>query len=122
MSGGHEVLVKALRDYSGKLSGDIAVPKEVSGLVGASDVGDKSWGVVGLVVKSKYTEMLGDLNDLLIEMANGLQAASEKFDAAANAYDGHEDDSKQLLGEVLKALTEQAPSRIPKAGPMPKGS
>ncbi|WP_200834307.1 ESX-1 secretion-associated protein [Amycolatopsis alkalitolerans] len=122
MGGGHEVVVKALRAYSGRLNGDIAVPKEVSGLVGSSDVGDKSWGVVGIFVKGKYTEMLGDLNDLLTEMANGLQAASEKFSGAANAYDGHEEDSKQLLGQVLKLLTDPAPSRTPTMGPAPKGS
>ncbi|WP_236789512.1 hypothetical protein [Amycolatopsis sp. GM8] len=120
MSGGHAVVVKALRDYSGQLSGDIAVPKEIHGLVGSSDVGDESWGVVGIFVKGKYTDMLGDLKDLLGEMANGLQAASEKFDLAANAYDGHENDSKQLLGEVLKVLEDPAPSRTPTMGP--KGS
>lgn len=117
MSGGHAVIVKALRDYSGRLNADIAVPNEVNGLVGDSDVGEKSWGVVGIFVKGKYTEMLGDLKGLLGEMANGLQAAGEKFNLAANAYDTHEDDSKQLLGEILKVLEDPAPSRTPKIGP-----
>jgi hypothetical protein len=75
---------------------------------------------VGLVVKDDYTRMLGDLRDLLTEMANGLQAAGEKFAAAANSYDRHEDDSKQLLGEVLKELSDPAPSRTPSVGPAPK--
>jgi hypothetical protein len=122
MAGGHAVVVGALRKYSDQLKSDIAVPKEISGLVGSSDVGDKSWGVVGIFVKGKYTELLGDLQDLLIEMANGLQAAGEKFSAAATAYGRHEDDSKQLLGEILDVLTEPAPSRTPTVGQAPKGS
>ncbi|KAA9162929.1 ESX-1 secretion-associated protein [Amycolatopsis acidicola] len=122
MGTGHAVVVAALREYSGKLDGDVAVPKEVSGLVDQSDVGDKSWGVVGLFVKEKYTDMLGDLKDLLTEMGAGLQAASQKFGSAANAYEQHEDDSKQLLGEILNVLQAPAPNRTPTMGPAPEGN
>ncbi|HVV14309.1 ESX-1 secretion-associated protein [Amycolatopsis sp.] len=122
MGTGHAVVVAALREYAGKLDGDVAVPKEISGLVGQSDVGDKSWGVVGLFVKEKYTGMLGDLQDLLIEMGTGLQAASQKFTAAADAYEQHEDDSKQLLGQILNLLEAPAPVRTPSMGPAPEGN
>ncbi|MFD8492322.1 hypothetical protein [Amycolatopsis sp. NPDC059657] len=117
MPDGHAVVIDELRKYSGKLNGDMAIPREIAGLVGQSDVGDKSWGVVGIFVKGKYTEMLTELNDLLREMSAGLEAASEKMNGAANAYQAHEDDSVAALQEILRLLETPAKSRTPKIGP-----
>jgi hypothetical protein len=75
-----------LDGYSGKLSGDKNLVSEVSGLVAQSDVGDQSWGVVGIFVKSSYTGMLGDLNSLLGEMSDGLASGAQKMTECAEAY------------------------------------
>lgn len=119
MSGGHAVVVPALRQYAQNLQGDTVIPGEVAGLVRQADVGDESWGLVGLVVKGTYTGMLTDLQDLLLQMSTGLTAASEKMTAAANAYQQHEDDSKAALDEILKLLEQPAPIRTkpPQLGP-----
>ncbi|AGM03238.1 ESX-1 secretion-associated protein [Amycolatopsis keratiniphila] len=117
MAGGHEVVISALRTYSGKLEQDVRIPNEVGRLTQQSDVGDESWGVVGLFVKHEYTSMLTDLQDLLIEMSAGLTAASEKLGNAATAYERNEDDNVKALNEILKLLEQPAQSRTPKMGP-----
>lgn len=122
MSGGHEVVVPALRDYAGRLEGDVAVQQEVSDLVERSDVGNRSWGVVGLFVHGKYADMLGGLKDALVEMGTGLRSASEKLTKAADAYDQHEEDSRQLLGQILELLEDPSTASLPRMGPAPQGS
>ncbi|MEV7550804.1 hypothetical protein AB0N89_14360 [Amycolatopsis sp. NPDC089917] len=117
MGGGHKVVIEALRTYSGKLGQDVQIPTEVGRLVQQSDVGDESWGVVGLFVKNEYTEMLTDLQDLVIEMGSGLTAAAEKLGNAATAYEQNEDDNVKALNEILKLLDQPAQSRTPQMGP-----
>ncbi|GAB3707674.1 hypothetical protein GCM10027598_11180 [Amycolatopsis oliviviridis] len=117
MGGGHEVVIEALRTYSGKLGQDVQIPNEVGRLVQQSDVGDESWGVVGLFVKNEYTEMLTDLQDLVIEMGAGLTAASEKLGNAATIYEQNEHDNVKALNDILKLLELPAQSRIPQMGP-----
>ncbi|TDV51002.1 ESX-1 secretion-associated protein [Actinophytocola oryzae] len=84
--GDFNVDLGGLDGYSGTLNDDKDLVSEVSGLVAQSDVGDQSWGIVGLFVKSRYTEMLGDLNDLLGDMSDGLQAGADKVAECAAAY------------------------------------
>lgn len=86
MPDGFAVNLDGVDKYSGTLTEDKALVAEVSGLVTQSDVGDESWGVVGLFVKSKYTGMLGDLNELLTDMTEGLQAGADKMAECAAAY------------------------------------
>jgi len=103
MSGdGFHVDLKGIDGYSGKLSDDMALVSEVGGLVAQSDVGDQSWGIVGLFVKSKYTEMLGDLNDLLGDMNEGLQAGAEKMTASAQTYRDIEEGIAKIFNDALK--------------------
>jgi hypothetical protein len=97
--GDFNVDLKGIDTYSDTLTGDKDLVSEVSGLVGQSDVGDESWGVVGIFVKSKYTEMLGDLNDLLTDMSDGLQAGAEKMTACAMEY-------RDIEGAIAKAFTD----------------
>jgi hypothetical protein len=99
---GFKVHTAGLDTYSGTLSGDKALVSEVSGLVGQSDVGDQSWGIVGLFVKSKYTDMLGDLNDLLKDMGDGLQHGSEKVTECAKVYRDIETKLAQIFDGSLK--------------------
>lgn len=83
---GFDVDLKGLDGYSGKLSGDQDLVTEVSGLVSRSDVGDQSWGIVGIFVKSSYSGMLGDLNGLLGEMKSGLASGARKMTECAQTY------------------------------------
>lgn len=86
MPEGFKVDLKGIDKCAEKLSGDQALVSEVSGLVGQSDVGDESWGIVGLFVKSTYSGMLGDLNDLLGDMNEGLAAGAEKMTGCGETY------------------------------------
>ncbi|MFC4001574.1 WXG100 family type VII secretion target [Prauserella oleivorans] len=86
-----------LRQYAGKLAGQKDTASQIAGLVDKADVGDKSWGVVGLFVKDEYTRMLADLKETFTSLQEGLQSGSDKFKAAADGYQQHEDAIKQLL-------------------------
>jgi hypothetical protein len=94
---GFSVSEEELRAYAGKLSGETATVDEVKGLVSTADVGDQSWGIVGLFVKDEYSQLLGDLNDLLVDMRNGYQSGADKFNRAAEGYQAAEDRIQQLL-------------------------
>jgi len=103
---GYNVNIAALNKYSSDLLANKDSVANVTGKVGEADVSDKSWGLVGLFVKEKYTDMLGDLKDLLNQMEDGLQSASEKIGAAAEAYQDTEDQHKQGLSEIVKQLDD----------------
>jgi len=101
---GFEVNVGGVRDYSGALSEDKAVVSEIDGLVSQADVGNESWGIVGLFVHSKYTEMLGDLHDLLKDMSDGLQSGADKMTATADVYQTVEDTIAKVFTDALNML------------------
>jgi hypothetical protein len=98
---GFKVSTAGLDTYSGTLRGDKALVSEVSGLVGQSDVGDESWGVVGIFVKSRYTDMLGDLNDLLKDMSDGLEHGADKITECAAVYRAIETKLAQIFDGSL---------------------
>lgn len=101
---GFEVTVSGVRDYSGKLADDKALVSEVDGLVSQADVGNESWGIVGLFVHSKYTEMLGDLHSLLNDMSEGLQSGSQKMTETADIYQTVEDAIAKVFDDAAAQL------------------
>ncbi|MFD0201262.1 MULTISPECIES: type VII secretion target [Saccharothrix] len=104
MSGGFDVNPGELRAFAGKLDGHRGTAADIAGLVAKADVGDKSWGVVGLFVKDDYTRMLGDLNDLFQALQDGLQSGADKFNGAAQDYAAQEEAVKQLLNGLQVQL------------------
>ncbi|SEF31329.1 hypothetical protein SAMN05421837_105689 [Amycolatopsis pretoriensis] len=100
MPDGYRVEVDALRKYVGDLGMYKDQGAKFTEKVGQSDVGDKSWGVVGLFTKHGYDETLQELRDLLASMAEGLTSAQAKFTDAANVYQGTEDDHVAFFGQV----------------------
>ncbi|WP_246256923.1 hypothetical protein [Amycolatopsis anabasis] len=106
MADGFGVAVDALQGHAKSLADKKAIATEIGDLVKQSDVGNESWGVVGIFVKQDYTSMLADLNDLLGDMAEGLQHASDKFTGAAEHYQRFEEDVTKLLQDLLKKLDD----------------
>jgi hypothetical protein len=100
MPDGYRVEVDALREYAGDLGKYRDQGAKFTEKVSQSDVGDKSWGVVGLFTKHGYDETLHELRDLLASMAEGLTSAQAKFTDAANVYQGTEDDHTAFFGQV----------------------
>jgi len=101
---GFEVNLGGIDTYSSTLAGDKALAAEVMGLVGQSDVGDESWGVVGWFVKSTYSDMLGDLRDLLTDMSTGLASGAEKMTATAKEYRDFEDAIAKIFNDGAEDL------------------
>ncbi|MFD2466853.1 hypothetical protein [Amycolatopsis silviterrae] len=101
---GYQVQTAKLYDYSRQLAGNKTSVAGVKGKVSQADVGDESWGVVGIFVKSKYTSMVDDLKDLLTAMETGLQSASDKINRAGQFYDQTEEDHcrswKDVMGKI----------------------
>ncbi|MEU8634694.1 hypothetical protein AB0C38_21165 [Amycolatopsis sp. NPDC048633] len=99
-AGGYQVEVDALRKYVGDLGKYQEQGAKITEKVGQADVGDKSWGVVGVFTKGGYDETLRELQDLLKSMADGLTSAQGKFTEAANVYQGVEDDHTTFFGQL----------------------
>jgi hypothetical protein len=106
--GGFNVSVPGVRDYSGALAKDKDLVSEVDGLVSQADVGNESWGIVGLFVHGKYTEMLGDLKTLLQDMSDGLQSGSDKMTETADLY--------QSIDDYIAKAFEDAAEQLGSAG------
>jgi arginine decarboxylase-like protein len=102
--GGFNVNVPGVRDYSATLADEKATVSEIDGLVSQADVGNESWGIVGLFVHGKYTEMLGDLHSLLGDMSDGLQAGADKMTETADLYQGIEDAIAQIFNDAAEQL------------------
>ncbi|KHF45095.1 hypothetical protein [Saccharomonospora viridis] len=96
--GGFKVEVDALLRYRDALEDFKSQADTFSDLVDRADVGDESWGLVGLATKGSYTEALGALRDLLARMKEGLTNTSEKFTKAAELYASNDDRSALYLG------------------------
>lgn len=97
---GFSVEPEELRQFAGKLDGHRSTASKIAELVGKADVGDKSWGVVGIFVKDQYTQMLGDLKETMQAMQDGLQSGSDKFRDTADGYAQEEEALKQLLNGI----------------------
>ena len=104
--GGFNVSVPGVRDYSAALAKDKDLVAEVDGLVSQADVGDESWGIVGLFVHGKYTEMLGDLHSLLGDMSEGLQSGADKMTETADLYQGIEDAIAQVFNDACELFSQ----------------
>jgi hypothetical protein len=96
--------VGALRAYSDSVGQYENQAETFGDMVGQADVGDESWGVVGILTKSQYTEALGELQELLRAMRDGLQASAAKVAATADQYDAIEDHVEAKLREIMSGL------------------
>jgi uncharacterized protein YukE len=97
---GFSVNPDELREFAGKLDGHHSTASKIAELVAKADVGDKSWGVVGIFVKDQYTQMLGDLKETMQAMQDGLQSGSDKFRDTAEGYAQQEEALKQILNGI----------------------
>jgi hypothetical protein len=102
--GGFNVSVPGVRDYSATLADEKKTVSEIDGLVSQADVGNESWGIVGLRVHGEYTEMVGDLHSLLADMSEGLQAGADKMTETADLYQSIEDAIAQIFNDAAEQL------------------
>ncbi|MFS8099834.1 ESX-1 secretion-associated protein [Lentzea alba] len=97
---GFSVNPDELREFAGQLQGHQNFASQVAALVDKADVGDKSWGVVGIFVKQQYTQMLKDLQDTMKAMTEGLDSGAEKFRDTAQGYADQEEALKKILDGI----------------------
>lgn len=101
---GFNVNIEALSRYSQKLAEHRTSVSDVRGKVDEADVGDESWGVVGFFVQQDYTDLLARLKEMMTEMENGLQSASDKVSTAARLYQEAEDGHQQSLSTITGSI------------------
>ncbi|KMS91375.1 type VII secretion target [Prauserella rugosa] len=98
---GFNVEIEALSGYGENL----ASFKEQAGTFGeltdTADVGDESWGVVGIMTKGKYDEALAELKNLIEAMKEGLDSTADKIGTAAAMYRGDDEAHAMNLGGFL---------------------
>lgn len=101
---GYQVMTQHLDACAGTLQGKADQAKEIAGIVQGADVGNESWGVVGIFVKQEYTNMLHGLTELLGAMEQGCHSASGKLHDCAEIYRKLEQDHKQQFEQLMQAL------------------
>ncbi|GGU74130.1 WXG100 family type VII secretion target [Lentzea flava] len=97
---GFDVNPDELTQFAGMLDAQRDTAAAIAGLVGKADVGNKSWGVVGIFVKSSYTEKLNELKELFTDLQNGLQSGAEKFRGTAQGYREQEEALKAIFNGI----------------------
>ncbi|KMS91371.1 hypothetical protein [Prauserella rugosa] len=90
-----------LRKYTQNLGQYKEQTQELAQNVHQADVGDKSWGIVGLFTKQEYTELLNELDSHIKSMLDGLHSAAEKINDSAEKYETNEREVARQLKAIL---------------------
>jgi hypothetical protein len=97
---GFHVDIPALHAYASGLGKYREQSAKIKDMVGQADVGNQSWGVVGIFTKQGYTDTLRELQTLMDAVSKGLEAAEAKITSAANTYQGTEDDHVEMFNGI----------------------
>jgi hypothetical protein len=99
MSEGTQVVIEALTAYARQLGYYAGEADRFGSVVDEADVTNEAWGVVGGWAKTSYTERLGELRSLLVDMKEGVESLTEKLNQTAAIYQGAEEDQVIRFGE-----------------------
>jgi len=113
MTSGFQVDVPAIREYATDLVSYREQASKIKDMVGRANVGERSWGVVGLFTKQGYTDTLHQLQDLMDAVNKGLETAAGKMTDAADVYQGVEADHETILNGLKVFLDGPAPGGRP---------
>ncbi|MBB3049167.1 hypothetical protein FHS23_000162 [Prauserella isguenensis] len=109
---GFNVEIEALEGYGDNLKSFKEQASTFDELTGRADVGDESWGVVGIMTKGKYDEALAELKNLLDALKTGLDTTSEKISTAAKAYRANDDQHVVTLGKYQGSIDTTDEPRV----------
>ncbi|SEP53272.1 hypothetical protein [Amycolatopsis saalfeldensis] len=98
MPDGIQTNIDAIAEYTRQLPYYEQEAGKFGAKIDAADVGDQSWGVVGIFAKQGYTDHLADLRSLLNDLKDGVDALTTKLGTAAQMYQGAEDAGKITFG------------------------
>lgn len=93
-----------LRRYTESLAEYKQQTQELAQNVHQADVGDESWGIVGLFTKQEYTKTLEQLNTQIKNMLDGLNSASDKVNQSAEKYESNEQEVQRKLKQILSNI------------------
>ncbi|MFC4001566.1 type VII secretion target [Prauserella oleivorans] len=108
---GFTVQIEALRGYGENLKDFQQQATTFSDLVERADVGDESWGVVGLATKGSYDQALEELTRLIERMKQGLEATADKIKQAADIYASNDLEGAFRLGGHRVEIDKVAEAR-----------
>lgn len=118
---GHAVNHEELHKFSGDLGNYKNQSDQIGKLIHEADVGDKSWGVVGLFTKQQYTSTLDSLVGHVREMTEGFGTLSDKIKTAADGYKGDDDKIKDTFKQILDGLNGKGDASGGSSGAGPIG-
>lgn len=113
MTGWFDVDPRALRTYADDLGRYAGQAKQFSDQVAQADVGDASWGIVGLFTKEKYDETIGNLQEFLRSAEGYAIGLDERMRAAGDTYDELDGAARASLDELSKLLGRTPASTAP---------
>lgn len=100
----YQVHIGELRQYVNDLVDYQEQVNRFGELIKDNDVGDESWGIVGLFTKEKYTRLLGELSGYVRDAEKFLHRLDERVDAAADLYDALDAKAKSDLDALNRRV------------------
>lgn len=113
MSGRFDVDAAALKVYADTMSRYAGQTKAFGEQVSQADVGDASWGIVGLFAKDKYTETIENLQEFLRSAEGFANGLDERMRRAGTAYDEMDGVTVQQMAALTKRVgSSSAPGGV----------
>lgn len=103
-SSGFAVNTEALRRFAEHLRDFESEAGRFADRVGAADVTDTSWGVVGMATKDIYRAILGQSQDYLRGMHKRLDDVANRLIEVANQYDHDDAEIHQRIAAIVGEL------------------
>ena len=104
MTGGFIVEPEALERFSNDMPSYAQQATKFQDLVSRADVGNESWGLVGLYTKQGYDELLSKLQQLLGQLKQGCENAGQKFQSAAETYQRIDEQAARDLSSIGRTV------------------
>lgn len=113
MTGHFDVDAAALKLYADTMSRYAGQTKAFGEAISQADVGDASWGVVGLFAKDKYTETIENLHEFVRSAEGFAHGLEERMRRAGVAYDEMDGTTVQQMAALTKRVgSSSAPGGV----------
>jgi uncharacterized protein YukE len=98
----HADLSKAGGDTAAKSSDAESIKAKIA----SAQVEDGSWGLVGKITEGDYKNLLGQLNDHMNQMSQGIQTLADTIKQIADNYKQNEDAVSDSFKDIEKQIDE----------------
>jgi uncharacterized protein YukE len=106
VSGQIQVNHQEVSDTGAKAGDKSADADTIKAKIQGAQVEDGSWGLVGKITEGSYKDLLGQLNDHMNQMSQGIQALSDTIKQIATTYKDNEDAVSGSFNDIINDIGE----------------